>query len=537
MVKETPMKIYKLLIQIISVTLLALSVSYGAEVQTKVSNTHISKGQELKISIIANGENIIFPKVDKIGNYPVQSNSQSQNVSITYTNGKLSKIRQKIMNFSIFPENNITIPSFEIQIDGRKVRTDPLDITVDPGFGSADSRGGYGLSMDISQKKVYTGEPLLLRVVFFEPRNSDIAQAQYIPPRFDGFFVKSSKNERLEQNADGTSHIFDYILTPQKAGVFTIPAPQIKIGIQTFTGANDPWGFFNNEIHWRNIKGNSETVEVKALPQTTDLVGSFDIKASTDKNSTKANKPVNYTLVIEGTGSLEDLDDPKFDIDGVTVYSDEAKIDSHISNGKMHSKWTKKYTFIADKDFTIPAVEKTVFDPKTKKTKTISSKAFAIKVSGGPAPKAAATPVKSPKTPLTKHKSAQDTSQAQNETETAKISKENNRSLLEDVDYYKQKELESAQNKVPWWMLIVSFLAGLIAGAVIIKWMPKTIKIKSEKSSRRHYSIQEALDILYPHTNDSKEIEEMVRQLYRAQKDSSIKIDQQKLQKLIGNIR
>ncbi len=530
------MKFYRLLTSILTIIITTSIMTYAGSVQAKVDSTHISRGEELKVSITANGKDVAFPQIDKIGDYPVQSTAQSQNVSITYINGKLSKIQQKILSFSIYPENNITIPSFEVQVDGKKLHTKPVKVTVGPATAARGGSGGYSLDMEISKKEVYAGEPLLLRVVFFEPRNSDIAQAQYIPPKFDGFFVKSNNQERLEQSANGTAHIFDYILVPQKAGTFTIPAPQIKIGIRTFTGAGDPWGFFDNEVHWRNLRGNSATIKVKAMPQAVDLVGSFDISATVNGTSVKANKPVNYTLTIEGSGSLEDLDDPEFEIDGVTVYSNDAKVETSIINGEVHSKWSKKYTFIADRDFTIPSVSKTVFDPKTKKTKTISSKAFAIKVSGGSASKAAPNPAKPPKNSALQHNAAQEIPQTQNSAEKANKSKENNRSLFEDVDYYKQQKLKSAQNKVPWWMLIVSFLAGLITGAAIIKWIPKTIKIKSEKSSRRHYSIQEALDILYPHTNDSKEIEEMVRQLYRAQKDSSVKIDQKRLQEIIASL-
>jgi hypothetical protein len=386
--------------------------------------------------------------------------------------------------------------------------------------------------MTVSKKSVYVGEPLLLQVTFFEPRNSDISQAQYEAPKFDGFFVKSNKNERLQQTPAGTAHIFDYILTPQKEGNFRIVAPRIKIGIQTFAGANDPWGFFNNEVHWRNIIGNPVTIRVKALPHAADLVGSFDMKALVDKKTTQADKPVNYTLTIEGVGSLEDIDDPKFDINGVTVYSDDAKVSSKVVNGEIYSKWLKKYTFIADKDFTIPAVHKTVFDPGTGKISTLSSQAFSVRVMGGSSfnPPAPQTTPSGSSVAHPRH------AQSVSPQKVMKKPKENNRSLLEDVEYYKQKEMAGSQSKVPWWTLVLAFLAGIPAGMVLIKWLPKAALAKGSKSHNRKYSAQEALEILYPHTNDSKEIEEMVRRLYSAQKDSSVKIDQKRLRELIATI-
>jgi hypothetical protein len=529
MVKGDKMKQLKILFAILILLIVGTNPMVADSVTVNVSNTHITNGEEVIVDIVANGNNIVFPEIDKIGRLPANRVGETNEIIM----GSTSR-HTKSVSYAIYPDTNMTIPPFEVTIDGKIKKTNSVKIYVGSSKNGTDTRNGYHLTMTSSKKEVYEGEPFWMQIAFFMPKSNDVIQDnKFSAPSFDGFFVKSDQKFIPKRSSDGTTYVINYILTPQKSGELTIPAPQMKIGIKTFKGARDPWGFFNNEISWRNFKGNPITIKAKSTPSKIDLIGSFVIEATVDAKSIIANKPINYTITIHGKGGLEDIEDPKFDLPGVTVYSDDGQGDSHVQNGEVISTWEKKYTFIADHDFTIPSIKKTVFDSKTGKTKVMTTESFNIKVNGG---------VSTPVTTSTSGSKNNNISQKTTKTFTSgaakpKKVKDDNLSLLEDTDYYEQKEKEDADAKWSLWSLLATLLVGIILGIMLRHWFPIITRKRGSKTTLTHkYTKKEALDILYPHTNDSPEIEEMVRILYKAQNDSSITIDKDKLQKMIVSV-
>ena len=506
----------------------------AGKVNLHVSQTTVPKGQNVEVHITAQGKDIVFPQITQIDGVPVDTPTISQKINASYTNGAFKSVREETMRFSFYPEHNTTIPSFAVTVDGQVEHTQPVSIHVVKGSSTSTAGGGYRLEMIPSKTRLHVGEPLVLQVVFYEPRNSQVTQAQYVPPKFDGFFVKTDNKEALKQDAQGTAHIFTYLLTPQKEGNLTITAPQIKLGIRTLNGSQDPWGFFNNDVQWRSLQATPKTITVLPVPASVDLVGSFTMQASVDARQARANKPVNYTLTLEGVGSLEDIDAPKFDLNDVTVYSDDAQVSSQIQDGKIISRWVKKYTFIADHDFTIPAITRTQFDPATEKTKTLSTQPVTIHITGGAQTSSSVSSKPLPASATTKPSAPQ---AAHSPQKTPHGQKDANRSLLEDTAYYAQQAREQAATRWPAWAALLAFVAGILVTLLTLKLLPRlNLSRSGHPRARKRYTPDEALDLLYPHTNDSPEIEEMVRDLYRAQRGERVEIDQKKLQKIMERI-
>ncbi len=528
MVKEAPVYIVKLLI----LFLITVGSLNAKDVTVRISQTAVPKGQSVEVSITARGKNIVFPQITEIGGIPVDTPTISQKIEATYANGAFRSVQKKTLHFSFFPEHNMTIPSFAVTVDGRTEHTRPVSIRVTRRNSASRAGGGYRLEMIPSKTRLYVGEPFVLQVVFYEPRNSQVTQAQYVAPKFDGFFVKTDNQETLKQDARGTAHIFTYLLTPQKEGNLTITAPQIKLGIRTFSGARDPWGFFNNDVQWQSLQAEPKTVTALSIPASANLIGSFTMNASVDTHQTHANQPVNYTLTLEGVGSLEDFDAPKFDIDDVTVYSDDAQISSRIQDGKIISRWVKKYTFIADHNFTIPAIARIQFNPETEKTKTLSVQPVAIHIAGG---SQISSPASSKPLPAAEsvRPSAPETTHAFQKA--SRVQKDANRSLLEDTAYYARQAREKASARWPAWTVLLAFVTGVLVTLLVLKLLPHlNLSRPGHRRTRKRYTPDEALKLLYPHTNDSPEIEAMVRDLYRAQRGEKVEIDQERLQKIMG---
>ena len=509
----------------------------AGDVTLRADPTTLTRGQGVHVTVTATGKNIQFPSLRTIDGYPIESPAIHEKIEATYTNGSFKSLRQKIMQFVFYPERNVTIPALDVQVDGTTRHTKPLSIHVRPAASGAHAGDTYRLQMRSTRSTLYVGEAFLLQVIFFEPRDSNVAQAQYIAPKFDGFFVKASPQERLEQTAQGTAHIFDYILTPQHEGNLTVTAPQIKLGIQTFSGARDPWGFFSNEIHWQSLQSTPKTFTVKPTPSSVDLIGNFALHATVDTTHAQANKPISYTLTLQGQGGLDALDEPTFDLPDVTLYSEDAQSDTQIVNGQITSHWEKHYTFIADHNFTIPAVHLKAFDPMTGKIRTLTSDPIAVAITGASRHR---TPAHTP-TKRTQKTAAKTTTAAQPQHNTPPTPHTNrsahtdtNRSLFEDTGYYARMADQTRKSRWPWWSLLVALAVGFILGVMAGRIRPRLPR----RPGRRHtYTPDEALGILYPHIHDSAEAEAMVRDLYRIKNGETLSIDPDRLTRLVEQFK
>jgi len=69
---------------------------------------------------------------------------------------------------------------------------------------------------------------------------------------------------------------------------------------------------------------------------------------------------------------------------------------------------------------------------------------------------------------------------------------------------------------------------------IFIKIFSNRKKRFFKNSSFKHYSFEEALKILYPHINESPEIENMVRKLYEIKEGNMVEIDRKALDKLVA---
>jgi len=514
----------RVLRQLLILTVLAGSLLMAAGVKVQVSSTRIAPGQSLRVKLIAEGNDARFPDLQKIGTYPVENVRRMNKIESRFADGKLVTRTQKILSFEIYPDKSVTIPSFTVVVDGKKYTTRPVKVEVAKGTGTG-SAGGFAIRMKLDKSTVYQGEPLILTVDAVEPLQSGIAQMQYTPPAFKGFFVKPLGGERQIHQGEITIHRLQYLLTPQKAGTLRIDPAALRVGIRDLNAPGDPFGIFGSPLKWVALRSNPLTVSVKPLPGQTDLVGHFEVKAQVDKTRVKANEPVNYTLEILGEGSLEDLNDPRFDIPGVTVYSDDAVVKSTVKNGKLYSSWRKKYVFISDRDFTIPALKLTEYDYAEGKKRTLKTQPFSIQVSGGKA--AGAVP------PAPKGMKAQPPQPVAAGNLPKPRAGKPVENLLEDPAYYARKAYEEKMARLPWY-LAGAFLVGMGVMFLLLQLWQRRRKRSGGRilGTRRHYSPEEALKILYPHINDDPAVEAMVRRLFRKNAGEEVEIDRKELDRL-----
>ena len=485
---------------------LALKFIWADGVEAFVSSTEVVNGNPVQLQIKATGDDAQFPDIQMIDGHSVIGANSANSSSYSYMNGKMKSVHTTTRTYTFIPNQNVTIPSYEVQIDGKSYKTEPIEIKMvksNAPVGQSDEI--FSLKMRANKTKVMVGESLMVTVYFSLKNGVRLSQdIQYNAPDFPGFSV----TEGEEQNAyiKGNYQIQEvrYILTAQQEGNFTATPALAKVGIAD-RSRRDIFGL-SIGTRWKQMSSNTVQIEVSPKEQASDLIGDFVLNETIDAREVKANKPVNLTVKIEGKGNLESFEFPKYEIDGVTVYSDEAKIETKVVDGELYSSYSKSFAFISEEDFRIPERSFSMLLPESSQLKELHVNGYDIKIKGSSA--TTASPTSHP-TGVVQTNIAQPSS----------IVKESIQNPIET------KSLAS-------WMLIGAFVLGMLFMS-LLRWLPSMAK-----RGANPYKESEALKILYGHMSEDPKIEEMVRKLYaRKNGDKDVKIDKKVLQEMVNRIK
>jgi len=502
-------------------------------VEVVASSKSIQSGQDLKVVLkikYIKANKIVLPKIKQIANYGIKNTRLTKSSVDVMLNGKKEKLYTKAIIYTIEPSKSFKIPSFSVEIDGQKYQTKPVNIKVIQRKKTTNN-SGFIFKMSASKTKVAVGENFVVKVELIEPLNESGSDIKYIAPNFNGFRAMPLGDGQVIEQANQVVRTINYIVTATKPGEFTIAPARAKIGVQIAPqAAQSPFGFFGADIQWKNISSNALKIKAVELPSSVGLIGNFKIKTKVDKLKVKKNKPLNYTLIIEGEGSLDDFEDPKFNIDNVTVMSDDSEIEHKFENGKFYSRYRKHYVFISNRDFEIPSISITVYNPKNRKLYKIASDKIDIKVSK----------IKSIASLLNEGSNSDrpkiQTQKVNTNAATNKQAEETSKieDIILDKEYYKRKY----RGTISYAQLGLFLLLGLILGALGGVFVPKYLQKRAAKKGAKLYgSYKEALNILYPHIDEDAKIEEMVKFLYEVTNgNKEIKINDIALNSMIKKV-
>jgi len=338
-------------------------------------------------------------------------------------------------------EGEFTIPSFDVQIEGKTFRTQAMKLLVTggtrvpqqmPGLpqntspvplpsgqppASAETGEPFFAELILSKKKVYVGEvvPVELRFYF----NSRIGGQVGERPTFggEGFTVQKFSNAvKREQVVNGTSYVvfsFQSAITAVKSGTLEIPEATLEARLQlpgkTPQGLGDffnnlpiPQGMFtdNRDV---SIKTKPMQIEVVPLPKDgrpedfSGAVGKFTMEASVSPKKAGAGEPVNLKVLVSGQGNFEGMGAPILTGDeGWRSYPPSDKFQSTDAVGFTGEK-TFEFPLIARQDQTrTPGLRFSYFDPSTGKYMVLTQEPLEVNAkAGGAAPVAAGTPAAS----------------------------------------------------------------------------------------------------------------------------------------------
>lgn len=269
------------------------------------------------------------------------------------------------------------------------------------GSGTEIGKNDVLLAVDLSKTTVHEGEALLATMTLYF-RNFNIANIQDAKfPGLEGFTVQEIE---LDPNRQTTTvqykggnyrayTIRQWLLFPQHSGDIKIGSSSLTAIAQVYTGRrsfwDDPFNVYQNvQVP---VVSPERTVSVKTLPSNKpasymNAVGEFSIKSEMTANKVKANDALIYRIVINGTGNLKYVREPKpeFPAD-FEVYDPKSDLQSKTTAQGITGKKVIEYTIIPrfGGTFTIPPVVFTYFSTNKGKYEILKTDAFTLEVEKG----------------------------------------------------------------------------------------------------------------------------------------------------------
>lgn len=337
------------------------------------SNSNFVLNENFVFELEAEGSDIEFPNIEKIDNQVVVNLGTSR--SMTNINGNIvNKIKK---TYSFKPQNDFTLPSFKVKIDGKIFKTKEKLITQQIPVKSKLS--DFDFQISLNKASLYVGEEAVLNLKFKYKKDLQIVDLAFNMPVFNNIWSKRIEQQNTSYEEDGfVVQELNFLISPQRSG--TLKIPSIKIEAKIVDINNYSYSLFSPPTKIEKIYSNSLTLDVKPLPNNVSLIGEFLLSTSVSKEEINEGESLSYKVEIKGSGNIDDVDDVKLKIKDVTIFEDKAKIETKIENNKNVGSYKKSFSIIANKDFEIPSIELTYFDKNIKEVVTQKSKSYHIKV-------------------------------------------------------------------------------------------------------------------------------------------------------------
>ena len=352
--------------------------------------------------------------------------SRSQQSSTQIINGNVTSTSSITFTYILMAdkEGTYTIPGATIVADGENKTSNSVQIKVLPPdqTGGSNSNGGSSgrtssrnqvagskitnqdlfITATATKTTVYEQEAILLTYKVYTLVN--LTELYGDMPKLTNIYTqevelpqkKTFTLEHYNGRNYNTTVWRQYVLFPQQVGKIEIPAITFEGTITQQVASDDPFdAFFNGGSNYVQIKKNiispKLVFNVNALPSGKPAnfsggVGDFSISSSISTKELKTNDAITVKVIISGTGNLKLVNTPEINFPkDFEIY--DPKVDNNFNLTREGLSGNKVIEYLAIPrhagNFTIPPIEFSYFDLKTKSYKTIKTEAYELKVEKG----------------------------------------------------------------------------------------------------------------------------------------------------------
>lgn len=415
--------LYILIFIMLSVSGLADEISFRASAPSTVE-----AGGKFRVQFILNTQNVSgFNAPDFKGFEVIYGPATSSQSSFQMINGRTSQSSNIIYTYVLLTANpgTYTIGSASVQVDGKTVKSQPVQVKVLPSAGgsstnargnnndnyheerlnssstsSSQSNSGKDLFMTAtaSRTKVHEQEAILLTYKIYTLL--DLTQLDGKLPTLDGFQIQEIPLPRTKEfeleHYNGRNYRTvvwsQYLLFPQKSGKLTIPSITYEGVVVTRNRHIDPIeAFFNGQSGYveekRSIVTPSLTIDVASLDNKPagffGAVGKFSIASDISTEEVDANDAVTLKISVKGCGNMKLIATPQveFPKDFETY---DAKVNDSFQLTRAGLEGTKEFEYLVVPrhagTYEIPSVKFIYFDTDSRTYKTLTTDAYTLKV-------------------------------------------------------------------------------------------------------------------------------------------------------------
>ncbi len=356
--------------------------SQKAVVKLEIEPKTTQVGEEIVVTVKTNvqGEiDIDFPSAF-VNGYAVMNGMEQE---MDYNSGRVISYYYYSQNGVLKKEGSYTFGPAYVKTGKKIYKSNTVEVTVQKeafinstGEISAKQlkQPAFGV-IEVSKKKVFEGEPLIINAKVyarFYPTHIEDYQSYNANGILDKHELSS--NSRLVAQQERIKNVELYGITYDRSLVFPTGSGKIQI---------DPFKLIlKRGFEGAPIVSTGTMVEVMPLPKNQPksfigMVGKLNMDCQLNKKEIKKGDVFSVNMTLEGCGNLHNLEYPKIKLPkGLTLYGDPKHTEkfSFTSNG-AEGKIDLEYTIQVNKEgsFTIPPIEVSYFDIKSKKYVTLKS--------------------------------------------------------------------------------------------------------------------------------------------------------------------
>lgn len=333
-------------------------------------NPDIYEQESATVVIHVKGKAVKLPKIEEIAGLPVVDKGGQRSVQ-TIDGDSINEFHYEL---TFYPEHTMTIPSFEVVVDGQKESTKPFELVV-----KTKKDKNFNVETILGKQEALQNEMMQLQVRFKCKETLNVQDIKFTQPDFTGFWVQGIEHIPTYSEGEFIVHGMNYYIYPRHNGNLTITPFKVE-ATQEITDTSTSHSNYP-KTHHRYFVSNPISLHVKPLQEKTNLVGNFALRLSVDKKELEGNEMLYATLKITGEGNFADIEPFVMTLSEAVVSTSEPTIRFYTQNEKRQWESIQRFSIgNAKQDFTIPSFKLTFYDPMSNMLKTTQSEPISIHV-------------------------------------------------------------------------------------------------------------------------------------------------------------
>ena len=165
---------------------------------------------------------------------------------------------------------------------------------------------------------------------------------------------------------------FEFVLFIKKAGPFKLKLNARMKKTNKDSIENTVLGRDNidyEEFTLKIIKHEAITIDVK--DSMSNVVGKLELITNKDTQNIKAYEPYHLEFILKGNADFSEIPEILYKLDGVKVFARDTTLDVALTKSGYEGRWSKKFAFVAQKNFSIPSFDLEYFDLEVKRLTTL----------------------------------------------------------------------------------------------------------------------------------------------------------------------